>query len=760
MHCKTLAPMPTSLAISALMMASAAFAADAQTPAADGAAPDPKSAAKDVQRLDQVTVQGWAELQPSSPKLPKSLLDTPETITIIPAVVMQQQGASSLLQVMRNAPGISMLAGEGGTGGAPGDSFTIRGFNARKDIFVDGVRDFGSYSRDPFNLSQVEIVQGPSSFLGGRGSTGGAINLVTKQPLATTFYAGSISGGTDSYKRLTVDVNQSLDNVGDGSGIKGAAFRINAVGFEADQPGRDLVSNSRGGVDANMTFGLGSPGQVSFGYFYMKQDNQPDFGLPFVPIGNNAVPGVAGYGNKVAPVDYTNYYGLVERDHEDISTNIARMTITYDFQNGVVVRNHTQYGSTNRDSILSAPRFINTTTTAINHELQSLDERDTNVTNQTDVIIKFATGSVKHIVTTGAEFAYETSLVKPRGAYNPGTSPATSAPLAAVAFPTTDLFNPDPYQPYSYSVLYTGGYSDTTAHSAALYAFDNVDFNEQWSVMAGLRWDRFSAEAKNVSSLFTGNAVTNLSRVDNMVSWRASLSYKPVRNGNIYVAAGTSFNPSAEGLTLGNAANSLNSANLGPEKSISYEIGTKWEFNRDLLLSAALFRTEKTNARTEDPSNPNDFITLNGKQHVQGIELFATGKLTNEWSVLAGYAYLNGKIDSSANPLEVGQPLSSAPRNSGNVWTTYSFPFGLDLGFGATYVGERVVNTTATRYVDGYLTLDAMASYRVTGNFSLQLNVYNLTDKQYVAAMYNTGSSGHVLPGSARSAVLTGLFAF
>ena len=247
---------------------------------------------------------------------------------------------------MKNSPGISMLAGEGGTGGAPGDSFTIRGFNARKDIFVDGVRDFGSYSRDPFNLSQVEIVQGPSSFLGGRGSTGGAINLVTKQALATTFYAGSISGGTDSYKRLTVDVNQSLDNVGDGSGIKGAAFRINAVGFDADQPGRDLVSNSRGGVDANMTFGLGTPGQVSFGYFYMKQDNQPDFGIPFVPIGNNAVPGVAGYGNKVAPVDYSNYYGLVERDHEDISTNIARMTITYDFQNGVVVRNHTPYGQT------------------------------------------------------------------------------------------------------------------------------------------------------------------------------------------------------------------------------------------------------------------------------------------------------------------------------------------------------------------------------------------------------------------------------
>ena len=760
MHCKTLAPIPSSLTLSALMLASTAFAADAPTPPTDTAVPDFKPDLKDVQRLEGLTVQGWGELQLSSPKQVKSLLDTPQTITVIPAVIMQQQGASSLLQVLKNSPGISMLAGEGGTGGAPGDSVTIRGFNARKDIFVDGVRDFGSYSRDPFNLSQVEIVQGPSSFLGGRGSTGGAINLVTKQPIPTTFYAGSISGGTDDYKRITLDVNQSLDNVGDGSGIKGAAFRINAVGFDGDQAGRDYVSNRRAGVDANMTFGLGTPGQVSFGYFYMKQDNQPDFGIPFVPLANNAVPGVIGYGNKVAPVDYTNYYGLIDRDHENITTKIGQLTFTYDFQNGIVFRNHTQYGSTYRDSILSAPRFINTTTTAINHELQALDETDTNVTNQTDVIFRFATGTVKHIVTAGAEFAYETSTNYARGAYNPGTSPANSAPLAAAAFPTTDLFNPDPFQPYAYTVLHTGAYTDTTAHSQAVYAFDTVDLTDQWSVMAGLRWDRFNPQSKAVSSDFTGNTVTNLSRTDNMVSWRASVSYKPVPKGNIYFAAGTSFNPSAEGLTLAAAANSLNSVNLAPEKNISYELGTKWELNRDLLLSAALFRTNKTNARTEDPANPNDFITLNGKQHVQGLELFASGKLTNEWSVLAGYAYLNGKIDSSANPLEVGQPLSSAPRNSGNLWVTYSFPFNLDLGLGATYVGERVVNTTATRTVDGYLTLDAMAAYRVTGNFSLQLNVYNLTDKQYVAAMYNTGSSGHVLPGSARSAVLTGLFAF
>jgi catecholate siderophore receptor len=140
--------------------------------------------------------------------------------------------------------------------------------------------------------------------------------------------------------------------------------------------------------------------------------------------------------------------------------------------------------------------------------------------------------------------------------------------------------------------------------------------------------------------------------------------------------------------------------------------------------------------------------------------LSASGKLTPEWGVTAGYSYLHGKIVSSANPLEVGQPMSSAPKNSASLWTTYVFPGHWEVGGGFTYVGERVVNTTNTRQVDGYATLDAMVAYRVNSNFTMRLNAYNLANKSYVLDMYNTGSSGHVIPGSGRSAVLTGEFFF
>ena len=355
---------------------------------------------------------------------------------------MKEQGASTLVQVLKNTPGISMLAGEGGTGGAPGDSVTIRGFNARKDIFVDGVRDFGSYARDPFNLDQVEIVKGPSAFLGGRGSTGGLINLVTKTPQRESFVAGTLGAGTDAYMRATIDANQSLDGYDDR--FKNMAVRLNAVGFSADQPGARLREERAhwpraqhrlraGHADAGHGRPLPHRGRQHAGLRHpVRADRE------------QRRPGVAGYGNKVAPVAYTNFYGLLNRDKEEVATNISYANVKHDFGNGIVVNNRLQWGLTQRDSILTAPRFINATTTAINHELQSLLENDTGLTNQTDVTIKFATGTMKHTVVTGLELAHETSRVDARGAYAPGTSPLTAAPARGGRVPDDQPVQPRP----------------------------------------------------------------------------------------------------------------------------------------------------------------------------------------------------------------------------------------------------------------------------------------------------------------------------
>ena len=761
---KTLAPIPTSLTLSALMLASSAFAADPPAKPADGASPDINRAGSSDTTLDQVTVQGQRDPKLSSPKQVKPVLDTPQTITVITAETLKEQGASTLVQALKNTPGISMLAGEGGTGGAPGDSATIRGFNARKDIFIDGVRDFGSYARDPFNLDQVEIVKGPSSFLGGRGSTGGAINLVTKQAQRETFYAGVVSGGTDAYRRLTLDVNQSLESVD--PRLKDAAFRINAVGFEANTPGRDYVKNERMGVAPTLTFGLGSPTQVTVGFFHLDQDDLPDFGIPFVPICQQRRPrrrrlrqqGGTGQLQQLLrpgqsrPRERLHQHRLGGREarfrqrHRPQQPHAIRFDLSRLDPLGAALRQHDHHRHQPRAAVARRDR----------HGHHQPDRRHLQVHHRDGEALG-----------RGRPRDRERELARLRtrrlrSGHIAGNFGAAEHGHGSVStFPTTDLFNPDPFQPYSYSVQRTGAFTYNAAHSQAIYAFDTLDLDDRWSVMGGLRWDRFHDDANATTSDFTKNVLTSFTRTDKMLSWRASVSYKPAKNGSIYVSSGTSFNPSAEGLTLAAAANSLNSQNVGPEKNISYEVGTKWNlFDEKLLVTAALFRTEKTNARTEDPANPNDFVTLNGKARVQGLELGATGKLTREWGVQAGYAYMDGKIVSSANPLEVNQPLSSAPRNSGNLWTTYSFPSHVDIGAGATYVGKRVVNTTATRYVDGYATFDAMAAYRVNSRFTVRLNIYNLTDKRYVLDMYNTGSSGHVIPGSTRSAVLAGEFMF
>ncbi len=775
MSVKTLAPMPTSLALSALLLSAPAWGADA--PAATQPTAPKKDAKADAktENLDEVVVKGQAEKELSSPKYTQSLKDTPQTVTVVDSAVIQQQGVSTLAQVLKNSPGISMQAGEGGV--PNGDNLSIRGFNARTDMFIDGVRDFGGYARDPFNLEQVEIVKGPSSVNGGRGSTGGSINLVTKQAQQETFYTGSVAGGTDDYKRMTLDVNQSLDNGDDKDGIKGAALRINAMTHDADMPGRDHVTNQRMGVAPTMTFGLGSPTQFSIGFFHMTENDMPDYGIPFVPANKSAALG--GRSNQLAPVPYNTFYGLLSRDYEHIKTDVGSMTLNHDFENGVTLRNHTQYGVTSRDSVATAPRFTqiqtNPANTQLYHELQSRDQTDTNLTNQLDLTFKFDTGPVKHTLVTGGEFSFENEVNYARAGYAPGTNPNTSAPLATAALlPTTAWDAPDAYQPTPYSIQRTGARTKTSADSQALYLFDTVDLNKQWSVMGGVRWDRFNVDFKNTASTFTGGAVTDLGRTDNMFSYRGGLTYKPAENGAIYGAVGTSFNPSAEGLTLANPApganTSANSINVAPEQSISYELGTKWNLMKDkLLLSAALFDTDKTNARTSDPTDPTSVTTLNGKQRVYGIELGATGNLTKEWTITAGYAHMESEVLSSDNQSEVGRELANCPADSASLWTVYAFPFKLDLGAGATFVGSRWSGTTTTpatavngfnsntpRDVDGYVTFDAMAAYHVSSHFTMRLNVYNLADKDYIGAV----SGGHAVPGAGRSAVLSGEFKF
>ena len=648
----------------------------------------------------------------ASPKFTRPMLDTPRTVAVIPDEVFLAQGATTLRDVLRNTPGITFQAGEGG-GGVPGDSFSMRGFSAGNDILLDGVRESGAYTRDAFNLEQVEVVKGPSGAVAGRGATGGAINLVTKTPKPESFARATFGGGNAGYSRVTLDANAPLDS------IDGAAVRMTAMVTSSDVPGRDVVHNSSWGVAPSVSFGLGKPSRFSLAYQHLAQDNVPDYGLPWAAFESNP------------QVDQTNFYGLQGYDYENITSDVATASFERDLREGWTLRNISRWADNHRDSAITAPR-------PPNRQLQQRRMDQGQLTNQTSVTGAFRTAGVQHAFVAGVEIGRETTFIRRQ-------SQTTNQPQ-------TNLSDPDPNQsPFGPMPVNNGNPEDTSLALVGIYAFDTLRLGSRWEMTAGLRWDSVDVDYE-LTNVATG-VRTRLGRDDRMLSWSSGIVFKPRANASVYASHATSFNPSVEagsaGAGLSDVPTSANNVNLAPEKSRNLEVGAKWEMGGGrAIATAALFRTEKTNARTRGLTT--DPFVLDGEQRVDGLELGLTGNLTDRWSVLTSYAHLDSEFVASANPLEQGQALAFVPENSFNVWTEGRLPRGFSVGGGVQFMDSVFRNATSTAEVPSYWLLNAMASYEVSHALTLRLNVNNLADERYVDRV----GGGHYIPGAGRSVVV------
>ena len=622
-----------------------------------GSAAPADEPAKQTQQLPKISVtseaDGYKPEELTSLKYATSLRDTPQSVTVVPNEVIAARGATTLRDVMRNVSGISLVAGEGGA--ARGDNFRIRGFAANTDMFIDGMRDLAQYSnRDPFNLEQLEVVKGPSGAFAGRGSTGGAINQVNKSPELGSLMGGELSLGTDDTRRVTSDWNQPIG--------EGSALRLNLMYHESDVEGRDVVTNERWGVAPSLAFGLGTPTRTYVSYYQLEQDNITDYGLPLTA------------GQLLVDVDDANWYGFRDLNHEEERAQIGTVRVEHDFGAAALLRTQFRYMENDLFSIVSPPRNADPVANTVQRNPNTRDTLNTFAANQTDLSINFATGAVRHTLATGFEFGRETYDVQ---AY--ALTPA--APLDNLTYPAPDTL---------YDPTFIGGTrTENTGDSIAVYAFDTLQLGEKWQVIGGLRWDRFDAGA---DILAPAVAPVHVERTDEMTTWRAAVVFKPIESGSLYVSAGTSFNPSAEAGSL-NAAQSL----VAPEESMSYEIGGKWDvIDERLSLTAAIFRTEKTNART--PGLPGEPVTvLDGEQRVDGFELSAAGSITEKWQVFAGFTYLDSEITESNNPLEVGNEIGNTPPETFNLWTTYNLLPNLQVGLGSQYVSDRTVSNTVTQ---------------------------------------------------------------
>ena len=648
----------------------------------------------------------------ASPKFTQPLLDTPRTVAVIPHEVFLAQGATTLRDVLRNTPGITFQAGEGG-GGVPGDSFSMRGFSAGNDILLDGVREPGAYSRDAFNLEQVEVIKGPSGSIAGRGGTGGAINLVTKSPKPESFTTASFGGGNAGYERVTVDSNMPLESV------SGAAFRIAAMHNASDVPGRDVVHNSSWGVAPSLSFGIGKPSRFTAAFQHMSQNNVPDYGLPWAAI-------------ETSPhVDQTNFYGLAGYDYEHVRSDVATTTFERDLAEGWTLRNLSRWADNHRDSAITAPR-------PPNRQLQQRLMDQGQLTNQTSVNGKFRAGGLQHALVAGVEVGRETTFIRRQ-------AQTTNQPQVSLA-------DPNPHEtPFGPMPANNGNPEDTKMSLAGLYALDTVQLGAKWEATGGLRWDSVDTDYE-LTNVATG-VHSRLGRDDRMLSWNAGIVFKPRPNASLYASHATSFNPSVEaaasGAGLSDTPTSANNVNLAPEKSRNLEIGGKWEFGRGrAIATAALFRTEKTNARTRSATT--EPFVLDGEQRVEGVELGLTGNITDRWSMLTSYAHLDSEFAASNNPQEEGAALAFVPEDSFNVWTEGRLLGGFSIGVGAQFMDSVFRNATNTAEVPSYWLVNAMAAYELSRALTLRLNVNNLADETYVDRV----GGGHYVPGPGRSIVI------
>lgn len=727
-----------------------AFGATAQAQDADST----QDAEGGSTRLSRVlvegeSIEGYKPEQPSSPKYTQPLVDTPQTITVLTERLLLDQGALGLSDALRNVPGVTMQVGEGGAGS--GDFIRVRGFDASNDISIDGFSDSLQYSRnDLFNFEAIEVVKGPNSAYGGAGNAAGSINMVSKTPQLADFVRGTAAIGTNDLGRITADVNQSIDS------MQGAAFRINFMAHDQDVARRDEIFQKRWGVAPSLAFGLDTDTKVTLSYFHQVEDNLIDYGIPFLLTGEEL------------PIDIGNYYGVSNIDTEEQDIDIATVRVDHTFSESARLFNQTRYGTVNRLAIWSTPQNRNATgpetapcyPCTFENAAQAIREgrfdqalfqtagpqgigRDIEQTlfaNQTNLGFDFSTGAVAHNLVAGVEIARDEY-------HRDGISVGGLQRLV-------NLYDPDPEFNGPTTLTRTPRAAKNRIDTLGVYAFDTLSFGEHWLLSGGLRAERFKADT--LATAANGD-ITTTDQSDTLVSGNIGLTWKPVDNGSVYLSYANAKEPPAIP-AAGTGATGTSGAD--PQENDSIELGTKWElFNDHLLVGAALFRTERTNELIDDDGIDTTPQVFDGKRRVQGLELSATGRISENWSVYAAYTHQDSEIiRASANSPIQGEILADTPEHSASAWTTYALPFGLVVGGGVQYVGERKpgpADSDRDWRLPSYTVVDLMASYPINDAFSLRLNVNNVTDEEYFERPRVTGSYAFAIPGEGRNAMLT-----
>ena len=663
-------------------------------------------------------VQGYRATRSSTfTKTDTPLREVPASITVVPADLMKDQGMQSMSDVFRYVPGATSHQGEGNR-----DQVVIRGNSTTADFYVDGVRDDAQVFRDLYNLERVEVLKGPAGMIFGRGGGGGVVNRVTKRPVFETIRDASVTVGSYSQFRGTFDLG--------GKASDGAGWRLNGI-YENSDGFRNGFELERYAVNPTLTLNLSAQTSLTLGYEHLWDYRTADRGIP-------------SSSGSPYDTDRRTFFGNSDQSHARNVIDGLYAVLNHDFGGGWTLRNTTRYTDYDKyyqnvypGSAVNAAG--NLTISAYNNS-----NKRQNFFNQTDFTKKFSAAGWDHTLLFGFELGAQDSANK----RNTGFFGAGGAAIGATVAGTNPFAIATTFRP-------NGADADNKVKSdvAAVYIQDQIAFSKEWKAIVGLRYDAFKVRFDDQRTLVPE---TDLSRTDRAPSPRAGLIWMPNAVSTYYVSYSYAFLPSGEQLSL-----APTTSELAPEKAKNYEIGARWDIRPKLTLSTAIFRTDRTDVKVTDPSNPGSFVKT-GQQRVDGVEIGLHGEIANWWSVYGGYAYMDGRVlkpitsgttASVAAITPAGNKIGLVPENSFSLWNRFDVGAGWGAGLGLIYQSDYFTSFNNTVKVPGFWRADGAVYYAFNDRSTqLALNVENLFDRKYFPTV---DGDNNITPGAPRTVRLT-----
>ena len=683
----------------------------------------------------------------------QALRDIPQSITVITEKLIDDRNFDTVKDVLRNSGGISFQAAEGGE-----EDIKLRGFSLQTsgDVFADGIRDPAFYDRDTFNNDRVEILRGSAALLFGRGSTGGAVNQVNKQPLLVNQNEIDTTIGSHKYRRVTGDFNIKTG--------ESSALRLNAMVNTADNNGAGSSIDKRG-IAGAYRFGIGEVDEFTVGLYHLENRNGVNYGVRWArptpaDVGNSPAQTATSVLNSSLNPDA--YYGM-DSDYNHGRASYATLSHVHRFSSDTELKSTIRKGSYSRDLRATLWNFAaagsqpggqaaalsnygpgTVLTRSGLYKVQDLD----NLYGQSDLSSKFEALGYKHELLAGLDYAHEERTVK-----SALTLTAAQTAALGLARPNTTLGTPGDGASINEGNRPFGVSQNYRSNGYGIYAQDLMQIAPMWKLLGGLRWDHMQADYYGFNqNTGAGSGAYNM----NIAKWskRAGVLFQPTELASFHFGYGTSFNTSGDAYSL-----SAQNSSVPPEESQNLELGARIDSaDKRFTSRLALFRTTKLHERNADPLNSNLTI-LSGKRHAQGIDLDFSGRITPQWEVFGSYAWIPvARIDVAAEGAEGrGQRPSSTPKHSGTVWTTYQITPQIRVGGGLNFKSTQTPLRNPGFSSPGYATIDLLAEYTVIEDkFVIKANVTNVANKLYGDALYTS----FYVPGAGRELQVTAKIKF